>query len=111
MRTTIAALAVALTLVFGIAAASVTAFRKPAAETVFAPNPPASDIAETATPSYTLRVTDGFVAVYTDASDTPMLVTDIDVSHLRRADLEMFESGIVLHSYEQLVELLQDYSN
>ena len=60
-------------------------------------------------PAYLLRVRDGVVAVYEGENRrTPALVTDIDVTLLRRADRAMLEKGIPVSGREELLALLED---
>ena len=59
--------------------------------------------------SYVLGEAEGRVAVYqADAPDSPLLVTGIDLSSLRRGDRELIAAGLPVESREELARLLED---
>ena len=59
--------------------------------------------------TYILREQDGFIAVYgADSANTPLELTDIEVSTLRRVDQDMLEQGISAKSRDELLTLLED---
>ena len=58
---------------------------------------------------YMLRESGGHVAVYgRENPATPITVTDIELSSLRRRDREMIEAGLPAQSPEELARLLED---
>lgn len=59
--------------------------------------------------AYLLRCRDGAVAVYEGENRrTPVLIADIDVTLLRRADRAMLEKGIPAADREAVLRLLED---
>ena len=63
----------------------------------------------TAESAYLLRAKSGYVAVYrADAPDTPVQITDIAVSDLRRQDQQMLRTGLGVKDRETLLMLLED---
>jgi len=63
---------------------------------------------------FLLKTVNGVISVFdgrTDAEASPVLETQIDVSTLRAYDRETFEKGIVVETYEELVRILEDFSN
>jgi len=55
-----------------------------------------------------LRALDGRLAVYAADTDSPMLITDIELSTLRGADRELIEAGLAVADHEALLALLED---
>jgi len=59
--------------------------------------------------SYVLRDFEGFVAVYVETEpNTPVTVTDIQVSTLREFDRLLLQTGMRVQSHERLVMILED---
>ncbi|MDR0839499.1 MAG: hypothetical protein LBN99_07685 [Oscillospiraceae bacterium] len=83
--------------------------------TAAAPEPqaaPATELPEVAPPrKYTLRATDGRVTVYVNGDEIPEIVTGIDASGLREYDRALLERGIEVTGYENLLGLIEDFSN
>jgi len=98
-KTAIAACATAIALITGLAAAAASAAELQA------------DIAAIETPQavFTVRNVDGNLVVESDAQ--PQRFTEIDASALRKYDRELLEIGIEVAGYENLLSLLEDFSN
>lgn len=59
--------------------------------------------------SYTLRICGDTVSVFS-GGDSPLMDTEIEPSTLRGSDRELLKRGITVHSYEELLGLLEDFS-
>ena len=58
---------------------------------------------------YYLRACDGYVAVYADGrARSPVTVTDIETSQLRRTDRALLDNGIPVTDRRELLFLLED---
>ena len=63
-------------------------------------------------PTYTLKIQDGVLVVYSEADDTrPIIVTDIYASTLRHLDREQLSEGITVSGEIELQALLEDFSS
>ena len=72
--------------------------------------PPAAGPA--APPSqYIVRAEHGRVAVYPEGSGLPEFDAGIDFSGLREYDRKLLERGIVIEGHENMIGLLEDFSN
>ena len=108
MRKTILIITAAVAVIFGVSAVvSVTG-----GSTL--PRPHAAVVAaetDSSAAAFTVRAYNGVVAVFSDGFDEPAFETDIDVSKLRGYDRELLEHGIKIGSYNELLQLLEDFSN
>lgn len=97
-KTALVACAAAIALITGLAAAAASAAELQA-----------ELAAATETEVFTVRSVDGRLAVESDAQ-APR-ITQIDASALREYDRELLENGIEVAGYENLLSLLEDFSN
>lgn len=55
---------------------------------------------------------DGYIAIFTAGdTETPITVTDIEVSTLRECDRMLLERGVEISSREELLMLLEDFGS
>ncbi|MDR0905386.1 MAG: hypothetical protein LBN00_04305 [Oscillospiraceae bacterium] len=59
--------------------------------------------------TFTLRSVDGKIAV--ESGGAAEIETAIDVGNLRKYDQELLENGLNVMGYENLLSLLEDFSN
>ena len=57
---------------------------------------------------YLVRTYNGKIAFFTDGA---VIETDIDVSGLRAYDRQLLENGIAACTYEEVLQLLEDFSS
>jgi len=57
---------------------------------------------------YLVRTYNGKIAFFTDGA---VVETDIDVSSLRAYDRQLLENGIEAYTYEEVLQLLEDFSS
>ena len=82
-----------------------------AAEAEAAPVLAASE-AETEDWYYWLRAYNGHIAVFFgDESEFPSIETTIEIDTLRDVDREKLEAGISAQTYEQVLQLLEDFGS
>ena len=67
--------------------------------------------ATTAAQQYIVRAENGKVAVFPESYGLPEIETGIDISQLREYDRRLLEQGIAIEGYENMVGLLEDFSN
>ncbi|HHT17697.1 MAG TPA: hypothetical protein GXZ77_08335 [Papillibacter sp.] len=61
---------------------------------------------------YCLRAENGRLAVYKDDSEIrPLVETGIDIHQLRAVDREKLEKGIYVKTYEEVLQLLEDFNS
>ena len=71
-----------------------------------------SKIAEPGAQSgYIVRAESGGVAVYPEGSQQPESFAEIDISLLREYDRALLEQGIIIQGYDDVIGLLEDFSN
>ncbi len=59
---------------------------------------------------YTLRSYGGGVGVFSDNDySEPIFFAEIDISSLRAVDRDMFETGVTVGSWEDVLRLLEDF--
>ena len=71
---------------------------------------------DTATPptaytQYVVRTESGKVTVFPSGSGLPEIETDIDTANLREYDRQLLDHGIEVEGYENMICLLEDFSN
>lgn len=71
-------------------------------------NAPAAE--PVATP-YVAITLDNQIAIFVQGSETPLLITDIDVRALPSADREALSAGVTLQDDAALARLLEDYGS
>ena len=64
---------------------------------------------EPASSGYTLRDYNGKVAVFPTGGTTPEMVFDVYTRMLPQADQQRLKDGIYVESYEELIQLVEDY--
>ena len=63
-------------------------------------------------PSYIIKLYDGNIGVfYSDAPDLPLIVSDINISGLRSADIGRLSDGIRAGSYQEVLQYLEDFNS
>ena len=62
-------------------------------------------------PQYIVRAERGRVSVYPEGSALPEFDAGIDFSGLREYDRKLLERGIVIEGHENMIALLEDFSN
>ncbi len=67
--------------------------------------------AEAAARQYVVRAKSGKITVFPGDSKIPEIETEIDTSRLRAYDRELLENGIEIEGYENMISLLEDFSN
>ena len=60
---------------------------------------------------YLVRAESGKVTVFKKNSELPVFNTEIDTSGLREYDRRLLEQGIEIEGYDNMVGLLEDFSN
>ncbi|NLM84048.1 MAG: hypothetical protein GX189_04990 [Clostridiales bacterium] len=61
---------------------------------------------------YCLRAVNGRLAVFKDDSEIqPLAETGIDIAMLRAVDREKLEKGIYVKTYEEVLQLLEDFNS
>lgn len=90
-----------------IVALAVTAAIKSATAVV-----PAAAAGSEGEKSYLLRAYNGHIAVFFgEDTDSAVIETTIEVDGLRTVDKEKLSQGIVAHSYEEVLKLLEDFGS
>jgi tetrahydromethanopterin S-methyltransferase subunit H len=88
---------------------------RPAPELPAAEETPEKAAALAAAPresGYCLRAVNGRVAVFRDDSEIQLLAeTGIDIALLRAVDREKLEKGICVKTYEEVLQLLEDFNS
>lgn len=70
--------------------------------------PPTPAVSERQGSRYLVRAYNGKIAFFTDGA---VIETDIDVSSLRAYDRQLLENGIEAYTYEEVLQLLEDFSS
>lgn len=61
---------------------------------------------------YCLRAVDGRLALYRDGSEiAPLAETGINIEQLRAVDRKKLEEGIWVRTYEEVLQLLEDFNS
>lgn len=73
---------------------------------------PAAAINAEGEKSYIIRAYNGHIAVFLGAdTDSAVIETTIEVEGLRAVDKDKLGQGIVAHSYEEVLKLLEDFGS
>lgn len=96
-----------------IAAALAIALWLPAGHAVFTPAAPAAaaGVSQKSAGGYTVRISDGKIAVFADGSKAPQQVLDISVQDLPEAEQQRLSAGIHVGSHDELLRLLENYTS
>lgn len=62
-------------------------------------------------PKYTIRILDGFLAVYQADSQQLLEQTPIDIRTLRQQDQQLLASGVPIYSDVELTRFLEDFGS
>ena len=73
--------------------------------------PPDASPSQLDTHHYAVRAESGKISVFPNSSGLPEIETDIDTATLREYDRALLEHGIVVAGYENMIGLLEDFSN
>ena len=72
---------------------------------------PDSAVSQHDASQYVVRAESGKVTVFPNSSGLPEIETDIDTATLREYDRALLERGIEVEGYENMIGLLEDFSN
>lgn len=73
---------------------------------------PAAAVGSEGEKNYLLRVYNGHIAVFWgEDTDSAVIETTIEVDGLRAVDKDKLTQGIVAHSYEEVLKLLEDFGS
>lgn len=60
---------------------------------------------------FIIKTYHGNVGVFYGDEEKPLYVTEIETGKMRRGDREMFDEGIVLGSYDEVLQVLEDFNS
>lgn len=60
---------------------------------------------------FTIKTYYGNVGIFYGDSEKPLYVTDIETGSMRQGDRDMFDKGIVLESYDEVLRMLEDFNS